>query len=68
MKKPILTHVHKACRVSFAVKYLQWDEADWIDMAWSDEATFTVTESRGANIYWWHDSDPLNPCFICVAL
>ena len=65
VKKPILTCKQKARRVAYARKYLQWDNADWLDVLWSDEATFTVTEGRGGHVYRKRGSDPLDPRYLC---
>ena len=50
IKKLILTSVQKGCRITYALKYLQWDDADWLDVLWSDEVIFTVTEGRGGSV------------------
>ena len=42
VKKPILTRLQKAHRVHYA---------EWLDVLWYDEATFTVTEGRSDHVY-----------------
>ena len=65
IKKPVLTSVLKGCRVAYALKYIQWDEADWFDVLWSNKAILTVTEQRGDNMYQERGSDPLYVCELC---
>ena len=60
-KKPLLTRIQKRRRVDFAKKYLVWPNDKWIDVLWSDEATFTVTCNRGAHVYRKPGSDRLDP-------
>ena len=64
VKKPILTSVQKGCRVAYTLEYLQWDDTDWLDMLWSDETIFTMTEGTGGNVYWKRGSDPLDPHYL----
>ena len=37
--------------VSRRVHELEWDDAEWLDVLWSDEAMFTVTEGRSGHVY-----------------
>ena len=37
--------------VSRRVHELEWDDAEWLDVLWSDETTFTVTEGRSDHVY-----------------
>ena len=63
--KPILTYVQKARRVRYALKYHEWDDAEMLDVLWSDEAMFTVIEGRSGNMYRKRGSDSLDPCYLC---
>ena len=65
IKEPIHTSVQKGCTVTYALKHLHWDDADWLDKLWSDEAMFPVTEGRSGNIYQKHDREPLHPHYLC---
>lgn len=64
VKKPLLTKVQRARRVTFAKKYLTWTEEDWLGVLWSDESTFTVTCNRGGGVYRRSGSDPLDPRYL----
>ena len=64
VKKPLLTKPQRARRVAFADKYLTWDEEDWLNVLWSDEATFTVTCNRGGAVYRKKGSDPLDSRYV----
>lgn len=59
-KKPDLTLKNVQDRVRFCKRYLAWDETQWKNVLWSDEAIFTVTSNRGGNVYRRRGSDPLD--------
>lgn len=62
--KPMLTRKQQAKRITFAKKYLNWSEDEWLNVLWSDEATFNVTCNRGARVYRRRGSDPLDPRYV----
>jgi len=64
VKKPILTPGQQRRRVVFANKYLAWPKDKWLDVLWSDEATFTVTCNNGVNVYRRAGSDPLDTRYV----
>ena len=41
-KKPFLSDKHKADRLSFAKKYQTWEVWDWMNVIWTDEASFEI--------------------------
>lgn len=63
-KKPLLSKTQKVKRVNFARNYAQWTDDDWLDVLWSDEATFNVTCNRNSRVYRRKRSDPLDPRYL----
>ena len=41
-KKPFLSDKHKADRLAFAKKYQAWEVLDWMNVIWTDEASFEI--------------------------
>ena len=64
VKKPLLTKVQQGRRVTFAKKYLAWPDNKWLDVLWSNEATFSVTCNNGVRVYRRSGSDPLDPRYV----
>lgn len=64
IRKPLLTKPQRQRRIEFAKKYSAFTNDDWLDVLWSDEATFTVTCNRGARVYRRPGSDPLDPRYV----
>lgn len=64
LRKPLITSRQKENRIKFAKKYSTWTEEDWLNVLWSDEATFTVTCNRGGRVYRRKESDPLDPRYL----
>lgn len=64
VQKPLVTAKQKVKRVAFAKKYAAWSEDDWLNVLWSDEATFSVTCNRGGRVYRRKGSDPLDPRYV----
>ena len=63
VKKLIVTRVQKVRRVRYVLKYIEGDDAEWLDVLWSDKAMFTVTEGRSGHVYQKCGSDPLDSCY-----
>ena len=64
MRKPLVTRRQRENRINFAKKYQTWSEEDWLNVLWSDEATFNVTCNRGSHVYRRRGSDPLDPRYL----
>jgi len=41
-KKPFLTNKHKADRLAFAKKYQAWQLSNWMNVIWTNEASFEI--------------------------
>ena len=64
-KKPLVTKRQKVNRLKFAKQNVSWNEAKCKRIVWSDEASFSVSYSKGDKVYMRPGSDPFDPKFTC---
>ena len=51
-KKPFLSDKHKADRLAFAKKYQAWEVLDWMNVIWTDEASFEIGKNSPQVKIW----------------
>ena len=51
-KKPFLSNKHKVDKLAFARKYQAWQLSDWMNVIWTDEASFEIGKNSRQLKVW----------------
>lgn len=60
-KKPLLMKRHREARYKWCKDKLNWTQAQWKKVVWSDESKFCLVGSRGCQRVWRRSGEALKP-------